>query len=186
MTPGGSGVADLTVVLDSVYRLYAARSHQQLFATAVEVLRDLTGADTCIAVDADVRTADPRVVEIGHTMVVPVADDVVVRLSRVRCAFTAAENARVARLRPHLAQAYDVVARLELLAPAHPDAAEALTAREREVLELVGMGLTDRQIGARLHLSARTVSKHVENLKGKLGVRTRTAAATRVIRTRAG
>lgn len=54
---------------------------------------------------------------------------------------------------------------------------QALTEREREVLELVAEGLTDAQIGERLVLSPHTVHRHVANARVKLGVRSRAAAA---------
>jgi DNA-binding CsgD family transcriptional regulator len=54
-----------------------------------------------------------------------------------------------------------------------------LTAREAEVLRLVAEGLTDVQIATRLHLSPKTVSSHLGNIFGKLGVTSRTSA-TRV------
>ena len=53
----------------------------------------------------------------------------------------------------------------------------ALTRREREVLDLIGAGHTDRQIGQILSISPATVTKHVSNVLGKLGVHSRTAAA---------
>jgi len=52
-----------------------------------------------------------------------------------------------------------------------------LTPREREVLQLVCAGHTDRQIGQLLSISPATVTKHVGNVLGKLGVHSRTAAA---------
>ena len=45
-----------------------------------------------------------------------------------------------------------------------------MTRREREVLELVGMGLTNRQIARRLGISERTAAVHVSNVIAKLGV----------------
>lgn len=48
-----------------------------------------------------------------------------------------------------------------------------LTHREREVLELVAEGRTDRQIGETLFISHRTVERHVSNLLPKLGAATR-------------
>ena len=47
-----------------------------------------------------------------------------------------------------------------------------LTDRERAVLELIGEPLSDREIAARLGISAETVAKHRFNLLGKLGLQT--------------
>jgi DNA-binding CsgD family transcriptional regulator len=51
-----------------------------------------------------------------------------------------------------------------------------LTAREREVLAWVARGKTNADIAALLWVSPATIRKHLENVFGKLGVRTRTAA----------
>ncbi|WP_052391272.1 response regulator [Streptomyces sp. NRRL B-24484] len=53
----------------------------------------------------------------------------------------------------------------------------ALTPREREILALVGEGLTNRQIGERLFLAEKTVKNHVSRLLAKLGVERRLQAA---------
>lgn len=52
----------------------------------------------------------------------------------------------------------------------------ALTAREGAVLRLVAQGLTNGQIARRLEISPRTVEKHLENARGKLGAANRTEA----------
>ncbi len=57
-----------------------------------------------------------------------------------------------------------------------------LTARELEVLRLLSQRLSDREIARRLSISPRTVSGHVTNLLNKLGVESRTAAATLAVR----
>lgn len=55
--------------------------------------------------------------------------------------------------------------------------AEHLTLREREVLNELVLGLSDRQIAMALNLSAATVRHHLKQVYGKLGVHNRTTAA---------
>ena len=52
-----------------------------------------------------------------------------------------------------------------------------LSDREIEVLRLIARGRTNKQVAASLHLSAKTVGRHVENLYAKIGARSRAAAA---------
>ena len=52
-----------------------------------------------------------------------------------------------------------------------------LTERERDALELIGEGLTNRRIAERLYLSEKTVKNHISRLLGKLGVERRVQAA---------
>ena len=54
---------------------------------------------------------------------------------------------------------------------------QQLTAREREVLELVSLGRSNREIGQQLFISTKTVSVHVSNILAKLGAAGRTEAA---------
>jgi LuxR family maltose regulon positive regulatory protein len=56
---------------------------------------------------------------------------------------------------------------------------EPLTEREEEILELLAAGLTNPEIAEKLVISAGTVKKHASNIYGKLGVGSRTEAATR-------
>jgi DNA-binding NarL/FixJ family response regulator len=60
---------------------------------------------------------------------------------------------------------------------------EALTAREKEVLELVAAGLANGEIAGRLFISERTVKFHVSSILAKLGAKNRTQAV-RVARER--
>ncbi|HEV7204192.1 MAG TPA: response regulator transcription factor [Jatrophihabitans sp.] len=53
----------------------------------------------------------------------------------------------------------------------------ALTHREREVLDLIADGLTNRQIGEKMFLAEKTVKNYVSSLLGKLGMERRTQAA---------
>ncbi|MDT3725881.1 response regulator transcription factor [Streptomyces sp. DSM 41972] len=57
------------------------------------------------------------------------------------------------------------------------DVLPGLTEREREILELIGEGLTNRQIGRRLYLAEKTVKNHISRLLAKLGVERRIQAA---------
>jgi len=56
---------------------------------------------------------------------------------------------------------------------------ERLTAREVEVLSLVGSGRSDAEIAETLFISRKTASVHVSNVKGKLGVASRLEVALR-------
>ncbi|MFL6201179.1 MAG: response regulator [Thermoanaerobaculia bacterium] len=60
---------------------------------------------------------------------------------------------------------------------------DALTAREKEVLELVSAGLANGEIAGRLFISERTVKFHVSSILAKLGAKNRTQAV-RVARER--
>ena len=75
----------------------------------------------------------------------------------------------------------------DLLAAARPNpwAASGVTAREAEVLRLVAGGLTNKEVAARLHLSPRTVEKHVESLLRKTRARSRTELAVIASQSRA-
>ncbi|AMW08618.1 DNA-binding response regulator [Streptomyces qaidamensis] len=53
----------------------------------------------------------------------------------------------------------------------------SLSPREREILALIGDGLTNREIGKKLYLSERTVKNHISRLLAKLGVQRRVQAA---------
>ena len=62
--------------------------------------------------------------------------------------------------------------------PVEPDpVAGSLTAREREILDLIADGCTNRQIGERLFIAEKTVKNYVSGLLTKLGMQRRTQAA---------
>jgi DNA-binding CsgD family transcriptional regulator len=60
----------------------------------------------------------------------------------------------------------------------------SLTAREREVLDWLAAGKTNRDIAEIIGARPRTVEKHLERIYEKLGVETRTAAVMRAYRER--
>jgi len=67
---------------------------------------------------------------------------------------------------------------LASMARAEPLAFPQLTDREREVLELLGEGLTNAAIGHRLFVAPKTVRNHVSNVLSKLGVEDRESAGS--------
>jgi LuxR family maltose regulon positive regulatory protein len=56
---------------------------------------------------------------------------------------------------------------------------EPLTARELEILRLIGDGHSNQAIADRLVVAVSTIKKHVNNIYGKLDVRSRTQALVR-------
>ena len=65
-----------------------------------------------------------------------------------------------------------------------PSGLGELSQREREVLGLLGEGLSNRELADRLYLSRKTVERHVRNVLFKLGLRNRAEAAAYVVRHR--
>lgn len=61
--------------------------------------------------------------------------------------------------------------------PKPDDPLASLTEQERRILELIGKGLTNREIGARMFLAEKTVKNYVSNLLSKLGLQRRTQVA---------
>lgn len=66
---------------------------------------------------------------------------------------------------------------VERLDPPSADPTAGLTPRERQVLELIAEGLTNRQIGEQLELAEKTVKNYISGLFAKLGMERRTQAA---------
>lgn len=116
-----------------------------------------------------------RRIRIDHAMALPVfvRDGLLVSfvLNRSRRDFSDRERALLDLVRPRLERLYR---RSRTLG--------ALSGRESEVLRWVALGKSDRQIGAILRISPRTVQKHLQKLYVKLGVENRTAAAMRLRR----
>ncbi len=95
----------------------------------------------------------------------------------------AAQQAEKARQIAERLGARPLLDELRLLGPGPPEdrtkrsrTEEALTAREHEVLRLLAVGRSNRDIGQQLFISAKTVSVHVSNILAKLGASGRTEA----------
>lgn len=125
-----------------------------------------------------------RKIGISDVMAVPIYVDrrflVSFVLNRSGHGFSDGERMLADIMRTHLAYLY------RLGGPVLGDCATAhgartrLTAREREVLDWVAVGKTNRDVAALLGVGVRTVEKHLEHIYEKLGVETRTAAVSRV------
>jgi DNA-binding NarL/FixJ family response regulator len=70
-----------------------------------------------------------------------------------------------------------LMARLRGQAARPEDPLAGLSPQERRILELIGAGLTNRQIGERLFLAEKTVKNYISGLFAKLGMERRTQAA---------
>jgi len=75
----------------------------------------------------------------------------------------------------------DVYTSPPIPAPTPAPIEEPLTKREKEVLELLADGLTDRQIAGQLCIAESTAKNHVRSILGKLDVSNRTQAAIEAI-----
>jgi DNA-binding CsgD family transcriptional regulator len=123
-----------------------------------------------------------RAIRIDHAMAVPIHVDAQLLVSfvfnRRGRAFADEEREALELIRPHLGNLYRLCAALGRAGWA-PAQTWQLTPREQDVLHWLAAGKTDRDIGAILAISPRTVHKHLQRIYEKLGVETRTAAVTR-------
>ena len=93
---------------------------------------------------------------------------------QLHAAYHAIDTLRAEPLRP-LAQRVAAAGRISLRQPKRDTA--LLTAREREVLQLVAAGRTNKAIADKLFISPKTACVHVSNILAKVGATTRTEAA---------
>ncbi|MCU1595134.1 MAG: regulatory protein LuxR:Response regulator receiver [Frankiales bacterium] len=66
------------------------------------------------------------------------------------------------------------------------DPLDSLTDQERKILDLIGEGLTNREIGERMFLAEKTVKNYVSSVLSKLGLVRRTQAAVLIAELKAG
>jgi DNA-binding CsgD family transcriptional regulator len=127
--------------------------------------------------------------QIAFTLPSPSRTIIGVALSRRDRDFSDDERDLLELARPHLIQAYNNAMRYTRLQrarvdgplrvePAHVELlGRGLTRREAQVVRLLANGCSDREIGAALEISHRTVQKHLQRCYAKLGVHDREQAA---------
>ena len=133
-----------------------------------------------------------RPIRLEHAMAVPIHvlghELVSFVLNRSGRDFSDRDRACLESIRPHLGNLFRLSREIEGARASWgvPSASTArvdapLTGREREVLQWLAGGKTDKDIGAILGISPRTVHKHLQRIYEKLGVETRTAAVVRAL-----
>jgi DNA-binding NarL/FixJ family response regulator len=165
-----------------VQRCVAARSGAEALALLEEVHPDValvdlflageSGADVC----ASIRKASPatRVLLIsGAGRMSPAAARAAGASGFVSKDWDAGEVARAVRM---------VGLGMTMFAPTSEQPAPPLSEREREVLEAIAAGCTNREIAQALYLSPHTVKEHTSALYRKLGARNRAEAVQRAQR----
>jgi two-component system response regulator DevR len=180
-----SATPDLTVVgeagtaVDALHRIPAARPHVAILDAR---LPDGSGIDVC----REIRSSHPEV----NCLILTSYDDDEALFAAVM-AGAAGYLLKQIGGRSLTDAIRDVAAGRSLMDPAvtgrllerlrHPPAADprisSLTTREREILDLIADGLSNKQIGERLFLAEKTVKNYVSALLAKLNMQRRTQAA---------
>jgi DNA-binding CsgD family transcriptional regulator len=173
--PGAISARQIEVFDRHFHEHPLVRAHGRNPAAATKRICDLVPSEAFL--ETPLYNDYYRPIGIRHAMALPIYVDrrllVSFVFNRASSAFGERELQLAETLRPHLANLY------RLTGANTPVNTTALTAREREVLEWVAAGKTNRDIAAILGARPRTIEKHLERIYEKLGVETRTAAAAR-------
>ncbi|GAA1694370.1 response regulator transcription factor [Glycomyces endophyticus] len=172
-------VGEASDVAEALRRIPAARPHVAVVdarlpdGNGVEVCRRVREADPAVAVlvltsyeDDDTLFAAIEAGAAGFLLKQVRGNDLVEAVRKV-AAGGSLLDARVTGA---------VLERLRSGPPKTPEL-DALSDQERRILELIGEGLTNRQIAERMHLAEKTVKNYVTRVLAKLGLERRTQAA---------
>lgn len=149
--------------------------------SGIDVCRDVRSVDPSIRAliltsfdDETALTASVAAGASGYVLKDVRGSDLVDSIRRVAAGESLLDPAVVERLRAQWGHAEPSDQRLETLTP-----------QERRILDCIGEGLTNRQIGERLFLAEKTVKNYVTSVLAKLGMERRTQAAVFVTENRA-
>jgi DNA-binding NarL/FixJ family response regulator len=141
--------------------------------SGIDVCRDVRSVDPAIAGliltsydDEAALTAAVAAGAAGYVLKDVRGSDLVASIRRVAAGESLLDPAVVARLRAQWGHQSPADPRLALLSP-----------QERRILECIGQGMTNRQIGEALSLAEKTVKNYVTSVLAKLGMERRTQAA---------
>jgi two-component system response regulator DevR len=146
---------------DALHRIPAARPDVAVLDVR---LPDGSGVEVC----REIRSTMP---EVHCLMLTSYADDLVEAIRQVASGKSLLDPAATQRVLERLRNGEQ-----------HDSRLDALSDQEKRILELIGEGLTNRQIGEQMHLAEKTVKNYVSSLLAKLGMERRTQAAAYVAR----
>ena len=171
---GESGLAD-----EARRRIPALRPHVAILdgrlpdGSGIDVCRDVRSVDPSIAAliltsfdDDDALFSAIMAGAAGYVLKQVRGSDLVENVRRVAAGQSLLDPAVTTRVLERLRQG-----------PPQDKALAPLTDQELKILELIGEGLTNRQIGERMFLAEKTVKNYVSSLLSKLGLERRTQAA---------
>jgi DNA-binding NarL/FixJ family response regulator len=169
---------------EAIRRIPALRPHVAILdgrlpdGSGIDVCREVRSVDPAIAVlilttfdDDEALFSAIMAGASGYVLKQVTGSDFVAAVRQVAAGHSMLDPAVTAR----------VLARLRNGPPQDP-LVKHLTPKEEQILELVGEGLTNRQIAERLSLAEKTVKNYVSIVLGKLGVESRTQAAVLAVR----
>jgi two-component system, NarL family, response regulator YdfI len=141
---------------------------------ALQQARLLRTARLVLLVDQASPDSVNRAIRAGVRGILPAevaVDQLRAALEAVACGLVAIHPSEIQALRTAATSSSDFL-----------EAVEPLTARERDVLQMLSQGLGNKEIASRLKISEHTVKFHVASLLGKLGASTRTEAVSVALR----
>jgi two-component system, NarL family, response regulator DevR len=177
--PGFEVVGESASAAEAIRRIPALRPHVAILdgrlpdGSGIDVCREVRSQDPSIAAliltsydDDDALFAAIMAGAAGYVLKQVRGDDLIDMIRRVAAGQSTLDPSVTAQVLERLRNGPPVDKELE-----------ALTDQEQRILDLIGKGLTNRQIAGELYLAEKTVKNYVSSLLAKLGLSSRTQAA---------